>query len=220
MGSLYWQLNDCWPVASWSGLDYFGRYKALHYAAKKFYAPVACALFHENGQIVVNIANETMQAVSGTVKTYLCRGDFTVLEEKQLKYTVDALSSLDIGSVSDAAMTAPEDCYFCADVYNEEGAFLMRQTLLFVLPKDFAWKDPHIRAEIEDRPDGVQITLSASAFAKYVEIDFKEADVVLSDNYVDVTSQASVTVLAKTSYSAAELKDQLIIQSVYNIGRD
>ena len=220
MGSVYWQLNDCWPVASWSSLDYFGRYKALHYAAKKFYAPVACALFHEDGQIKVNIANETMQAVSGKVKTYLCRNDFTVLEEAELQYTVDALSSLDIGSVSDEAMTAPQDCYLYADVYDGEGKFLMRQTLLFALPKDFAWKEPNIRVEIKDRADGVEITVSASAFAKYVEIDFKEADVVLSDNYVDVTSTAPVTLFAKTSHNAAELANQLTVQSVYNIGRD
>ena len=220
MGSIFWQVNDCWPVASWSSLDYFGRYKALHYAAKKFYAPVACALFHEDGQIKVNIANETMQAVSGKVKTYLCRNDFTVLEEAELQYTVDALSSVDVGSVSDQAMTSPEDCYFYADLYDDAGNFLMRQTLLFTLPKDFAWKEPNIRVEIKDRADGVEITVSASAFAKYVEIDFKEADVVLSDNYVDVTSTAPVTLFAKTSHNAAELANQLTVQSVYNIGRD
>jgi len=220
MGSLYWQLNDCWPVASWSGLDYFGRYKALHYAAKKFYAPVACALFHEDGQITVNIANETMNTVSGTVKTYLCRNDFAVLQAQELPYTVDALTSLDIGSVPDAAMTSPEDCYFYADVYDAEGTFLMRQTLLFVWPKDFAWKEPRIQVEIQDHADGVQIKVSANAFAKYVEIDFKQADVVLSDNYVDVTSKAPVTVYAKTQYSAAELAEQLQVQSVYNIGKD
>jgi beta-mannosidase len=40
MGSLYWQLNDTWPVASWASLDYHGRWKALHYTARNFYAPV------------------------------------------------------------------------------------------------------------------------------------------------------------------------------------
>jgi beta-mannosidase len=40
MGSLYWQINDCWPVASWSSIDYFGRWKALHYTARRIFAPV------------------------------------------------------------------------------------------------------------------------------------------------------------------------------------
>src|SRR4029079_14506853 len=43
-GTLYWQLNDCWPVASWSSVDYFGRWKALHYAARRFYAPLLLSI--------------------------------------------------------------------------------------------------------------------------------------------------------------------------------
>jgi beta-galactosidase/beta-glucuronidase len=43
-GTVYWQTNDCWPVASWSSLDYFGRWKALHYAARRFYAPVLLSI--------------------------------------------------------------------------------------------------------------------------------------------------------------------------------
>lgn len=219
MGSLYWQLNDCWPAASWSGLDYYGRYKALHYAAKKFYAPVACALFRENDHITVNIANETMERVSGTVKTYLCRNDFTVLAQQELNYTVEPLSSLDIGAVAENAITAPEECYFYADLFDAEGKFLMRQTLLFVPPKDFAWAEPGVRVEISDCDGGVEIAVSANAFAKYVEIDFSDADVVLSDNYVDVTGPAPVMLHAKTDLTAAQLAKQLQVQSVYNIGR-
>lgn len=49
MGSLYWQINDCWPVASWSSIDYFGRWKALHYYAKRFYAQILFAPRLENG---------------------------------------------------------------------------------------------------------------------------------------------------------------------------
>ena len=67
MGSIYWQFNDCWPVASWSSVDSFGRYKALHYAARKFYAPVAMGLFLERGKLVVNLSNETRAPFRGSV---------------------------------------------------------------------------------------------------------------------------------------------------------
>lgn len=218
MGSLYWQLNDCWPVASWSSVDYYGRYKALHYAAKKFYAPLACALFYEDNKIMVNVANETRSEKSGCVKLCLCRSDFTVLDQKEISFTVEELSSTDIGFIKDTAVDNIYDCYFYADMYDEEGKFLVRQSLLFVPPKHFEWKDPNVKAEICDIPEGVEITLTAENFARYVEVDFEEADVILSDNYIDITSNEPVKLRAKTKYSAEALQKQLILQSVYDIG--
>ena len=54
LGSLYWQLDDCWPVASWSGIDYYGRWKALHFYARRFFAPVLVVVRHEAGELVVH----------------------------------------------------------------------------------------------------------------------------------------------------------------------
>lgn len=217
MGSLYWQLNDCWPVASWSSVDYYGRYKALHYAARKFYAPLACALFYEDNKIVVNIANETRSKKAGSVKLYLCRADFTVLEQKEIPFIVEKLSSTDIGFMSDDALDNIYDCYFYADMYDADGNFVMRQSLLFVPPKYFEWQNPNVKAEIHDIPEGVEIILTADCFARYVEVDFEEADVVLSDNYVDITSNKPVKLTAKTEYTAEEFTKQLKLQSVYEI---
>lgn len=218
MGSLYWQLNDCWPAISWSSLDYFGRYKALHYAAKKFYAPVLCSLFYEEHKIVLNIANETRKEIRGVVKTRLCRNDFTILAQQEIPYCVDALSSLDIGAVSDQEVDNEYNCYFYADLYDENGNFVMRQTLLFTKAKNFGFCEPNVTADIQDSEGGVTITLIADCFAKHVEVEFAEADVVLSDNYVDITSKEPVVLTAKTSYKAEELRKQLTIQSVYDIG--
>lgn len=218
MGAVYWQFNDCWPAASWSSVDYYGRYKALHYAAKKFFAPVECALFHEDNQIVVNLANETRDNVSGTVKVYICRNDFTVLDEKEIAFQVEPLSSTDIGAISDKAVDNIYDCYLYADLYDEAGKFIMRQTLLFAPPKHYEWKNPNVVAEIQNIEGGVEITLSADCYARYVEVDFEEVDVVLSDNYVDITSAEPVKLVAKTEFTAEELRKQLKLQSVYNIG--
>lgn len=61
MGTLYWQLNDTWPVASWSSLDYGGNWKALHYAARRFFQPVSvCAIPSEDGKSVrFSMVNDT-----------------------------------------------------------------------------------------------------------------------------------------------------------------
>lgn len=60
MGSLYWQINDNWPVASWASIDYYGRWKALHYMAAKFYAPVAVSIQKTQDSISVWLENETL----------------------------------------------------------------------------------------------------------------------------------------------------------------
>src|SRR5579884_4117786 len=58
MGSLYWQLDDCWPVASWSSIDYYGRWKALQYAARRFFAPVLVSPADENGNLRVYLVSD------------------------------------------------------------------------------------------------------------------------------------------------------------------
>ena len=71
MGTLYWQINDNWPVASWSSIDYFGRWKALHYMAKKFYGPQAVSMCMDGDTMQVYLANESMEAQSYQVVFYV-----------------------------------------------------------------------------------------------------------------------------------------------------
>lgn len=216
MGSTYWQFNDCWPVASWASIDYFGRWKALHYAAKRFYAPVAMGLFLENGTLTVNIANETRQAFRGAVRLYLCRGDRTVLDEQRCEVTVEALSSLDVlRRKVDAADVY--DTYLYADLYDASGNFLTRRTQLLVPPKHFSWRKPTVTVTAEDIPGGVAFRVSADVFAKNVYLDFRDRDLVLSDNYFDLTAPKAYTVTAQTQASAAELLPQLTVKTVYDI---
>lgn len=218
MGAIYWQLNDCWPVASWSSVDYYGRYKALHYAAKKFFAPLLCALFYDDHKIVINIANEARKSAKGIVKTYLCRSDFSVIETKDFTYDVEELSTTDIGVLSDKKVEDIYDNYLFAELYDEAGNLVMSQTLLFAPAKYVKWQKPEITAEITDCEGGVTITLSSNCFAKCVEVEFEKVDVVLSDNYVDITKEEPIQLFASTTYKAAELKKQLHLQSVYDIG--
>jgi beta-mannosidase len=66
-GTLIWQLNDCWPVASWSSLDYFGRWKALHYAAKRFYAPVLLSIEDKGDLMNVYVTSDLTEPWGGSV---------------------------------------------------------------------------------------------------------------------------------------------------------
>ena len=216
MGSIYWQFNDCWPVASWSSVDSLGRYKALHYAAKKFYAPVAMGLFLEKGRLAVNISNETMADFRGHIQLSLCRSDLTVLDQVRAEAALEALTAKDVFSYK-VPESDPYETYLYVDLYDGAGNFLMRQTELLVPAKHFSWLPPHLDFQFTDAEGGVEIAVTSDVFTKGVAIDFDSFDCVLSDNFFDLTDGRPYRVTARTDRSAAQLRDHLLYKTVNGI---
>ena len=197
MGTLYWQLNDCWPVASWSSVDSNGRFKALHYEAKRFYEPVhiscvetgeytkrkditdeRCFGYETKGQIFVN--NDTLQDVEGVVEWQLCSKTGEVLQSGSEPLTVKALSYASLEEM-DFHKTAMRDNYL-AFSYMVGGKVVSSGTVLFTKPKHFHFVDPKITLTVGDG----YIDVTADAFAKYVYISNDNDDLVLSDNFFDM----------------------------------
>lgn len=218
MGSIYWQFNDCWPVASWSSVDYYGRYKALHYAAKKFYAPVAMGLFLEDGRLTVNVSNETMNEFQGHVRLGLCQADMRELDGTVQDICVRPLSSADVLAYG-LPDGDPYSRYLYADLYDKAGRFILRQTELLVPPKHFQWQDPHIHLAFSQETGGVAIAVSASAFAKGVCIDFDGFDCTLSDNFFSLATPDAYHITARTVRSPQELQEHVTVKSLYDASR-
>ncbi len=218
MGSLYWQLNDCAPVASWASLDYYGRYKALHYASRRFYAPVALGLFVDGNTLRVNLANEQLKGFSGKLSVKLCRNDLSVIEEETREVSADALASRYVFTKT----YTPEDIYsnyLSVTLYGEDGSKVFQKTALFVKPKYFAFLKPQIAVAFEKTDDHTaKATVKSDVFAMRVCLDFADFDCVLSDNFFDISEAGEYTVTFSTDRSVQELCDSLQTKSVYDIG--
>ena len=93
MGTIFWQLNDCWPVASWSSIDYYGRWKALQYYARRFYAPILVSPHVEDGALKVYIVSDKTKTQSATLRVRLMDFDGKVLLEETNTVNVEPLSS-------------------------------------------------------------------------------------------------------------------------------
>ena len=231
MGAIYWQLNDCWPVISWSSIDYYGRWKALHYYAKRFFAPVLLSCAEEgwmskeanmNRQhfafeksIWLNVANETLEEQTVTVKWSArnAKGEVISTEglpcEQTASVCVPPLSTVWLDKV-----LLPEIDVFSEYVSYEafrDGVRISGGTVIFSYPKYFRYADPRLTVRREERENGTWIGVSACAYARSVEIQNTEEDLVLSDNYFDLNGgEKWVKVLRGEA-------ENLRVRSVYDI---
>ena len=198
MGTLIWQLNDCWPVTSWASIDYYGRWKALHYYEKRFFAPVLISC-EEEGTLTqdpnvnaepyplkksarLNVSNETREEFRGLVRWSLRRPDASVIREGSCAVTVPALSAVWLEKM-DFSDQDTRGCYFAYSLEDEAGCPAGSGTVLFCAPKHFRFEDPKLKA----RAEGDLVTVTAQAYARSVEIQCGP-DTVLEDNFFDMNA--------------------------------
>ncbi len=222
MGAVIWQLNDCWPVASWAGIDCFGRWKALQYYARRFFAPVLISC-HEEGLINqegvsvntecidpkktarLNVSNETMTAFTGRACWALRRPDASVIEEGSFDVEVPALTAVWLPEQDFTRYDAYE-CFYSYRLADSSGRTVGEGSVLFCPPKHFCFADPRLAARLE----GDEIVVTAEAYARSVEIQCG-ADVVLEDNFFDMAGgRRRIKILR------GEVKE-VSVRSVYDI---
>ena len=198
MGAVYWQINDCWPVASWAGIDSSGRWKALQYRARHFFAPVAVSLRREEKGYSVHVANERREPFRGTAAC-------TVRDEKGgavRKLTLDvrcpALSSVNAGAVlpADGKEMKIVQCV----LRDEAGSTVSECEELYTLPKYFPFEKPEIRITCR----GNSITLETDTFCTGVEL--QAGDARFSDNWVTLYPGEKKELTSDRELRAEELR--------------
>lgn len=224
MGSLYWQLNDCWPVASWASIDYYGRWKALHYGARRFYAPLAvsaCEREELSPHITYYAHNDTLAARRVTLEVSLIDRDLHVVWETSEQYDIPALQAVPCLPVDFTPYLEQGDkrTLFARCRLFEDGAQVGEEVTLFVKPKHFQYRAPHYTARVRDEGDCFAVQVQADCFCQYAELSFTALDAVFSDNFFHITSPQGVTVtVAKDALpqgvTAGGLEGQLTVRSV------
>lgn len=223
MGALYWQLNDNWPVASWSSIDYYGRYKALHYMAKKFFAPVAGSVEMENTTVCAWVANETRKTAERRVIVSLKTLDFDVLDVVEQTICIKPLSSKmaikkDYGDLTKQLKT---DC-FVEVLFMDGEEILSKEVETFVPYKHINLQEALIEVEVIDQGDQFEMKLASETFAPFVKVGFTNTDALFSDNYVMITSDEVVSIIVKKEdiaggyISCIDCMNDLVISSLYD----
>ncbi len=217
MGALFWQLNDCWPVASWSSIDYFGRWKALQYYAHRFYGDLLVSPFAHDGVIDVYVVSDRLKAVSGQVRTRLLDFKGKVLFEKTEDVQVPAQSSavyLNLKQNELLGDADPERVVLAIE-FKVAGETVSRNELFFDRMRNLALPlKPAIQFNVGRSGSDYTITLRTPVLARNVYLSFGDLDVVLGDNYFDLLPREEITLLLKTAATLEQLQQALKVVSL------
>ena len=187
MGALYWQLNDNWPVASWSSIDYYGNWKQLHYHAKRFFAPVIAAAIRRTPETVeIRMSSDLQKEVNGELKLEVRRITGEIRSESKIAVELAANSAaiLETFPVSELSDTPAED-FLYLEFHGESGSTPIHYVNECFLAKykEYQLAEPGIRSQIYRDEEGLMhLALSSSKAAFYVFAEFKGIQSVFSDN--------------------------------------
>jgi len=215
MGSLYWQLNDVWPGPSWSSLDYFGRWKALQYHAKRFYAPVDIVPIRRDGRTSLYLVSDRTTPFKATVRTHIMDMAGKSLSETSQTVDATALASTKLGEYTDAALLhggRAANTVASFDVI-EDGRVVAHHLLYFGVAKTLALpRQPGLHAEWRD--EGKTLRISSKQLARGVWIDFGKLDANLSGNAFDLLPGEHIDIAVDSTADLASLKAALKLTSL------
>jgi beta-mannosidase len=223
MGTLYWQLNDIWPVTSWASIDYSGRYKGLQYAAKRFYNPILLSC-EEIGELQTRrfinmekgvysteksaclcVTNDTLHTVNGKVKWEICDEKSNVLQSGEEEISVAPLSVKRLEKMLFEELDVKtQHLHYALWV---DGKLYSEGSALFVAPKYHHFENPALRYQIQ----GDEVVIYSEAYAKHVQIEGVDGDLIFDDNFFDMEKgEKHVRILSGKA-------EKLILRSVYDI---
>lgn len=198
-GTLTWQLNDCWPVASWSSIDYMGRWKALQYRFRESYANVAIAVHqNEDNAIDCYLINDALEDVKGEWKVKIMDMYGENLQELCSKTVIAKTNqSQKISTITpaDAKGVSLNDAIVCIQ-FVVDGKVLAQKVTFFVKPKSLNLAKSDIQQEVKMFEDHFELTLSSPTFQYGVQIvETSGKQVKYSDNYFNLLPNEKKTIV-------------------------
>jgi beta-mannosidase len=220
-GTLYWQLNDCWPVASWASIDYFGRWKALHYAARRFYAPVHLSAEEERHQVGMHVTNDLRKPFRGTVVWSLqTLGGLKLSEGREnVEAAAEAntpVARLDFSEFLDGDLS--REAWLVFELRDATGARQALEAVPFAPFKHLKLENPRLTAQLNSAHQRCRITISAQRAAAFVHVRLRGIDTVFSDNFFHLPAggECVVTCAKPSGHKMEDLRYRLRVTSLWD----
>jgi beta-mannosidase len=218
MGSLYWQLDDCWPVASWSGIDYFGRWKALHFYARRFYSDTLISPHVEDGRVEFYVVSDRTQAEPSELRATLADFNGRTLWEKRQSVTVAPLASRSyLGVPVEELLRGREASKVFLHCELMSGGRVVSANNLFFKPyRELSIPAPRVTTNVTREGVRLFVTLKSDTLARAVYLSAEGLEGTFSDNYFDLLPDAETRVefRAPRATSPNDLRAKLRVRTL------
>ena len=218
MGTLFWQHNDCWPVASWASRDYYGRWKAQHYYVRKAYDDILISPVVEGDDLKVYAVSDRLENTSGRLQLQVCQFDGTVVHHWDKSVGISGNDSRVCFSAPLAKLLEGADrgtVYVRVD-YTDKSGRVYHNNYCLGKQKDMDYPKVDLQTEVRSIEGGYEVTVSADKFARAVCLSVADNESVYSDNYFDVQPKSSVQVQVRTRLSAEAFNGSLRLTCLNN----
>lgn len=218
MGTLFWQHNDCWPVASWASRDYYGRWKAQHYYVRKAYDDILISSVVEGDDLKVYAVSDRLENTSGQLQLQVCQFDGTVVHHWGKSVGISGNDSRVCFSAPLAKLLEGADrgtVYVRVD-YTDKSGRVYHNNYCLGKQKDMDYPKVDLQTEVRSIEGGYEVTVSADKFARAVCLSVADNESVYSDNYFDVQPKSSVQVQVRTRLSAEAFNGSLRLTCLNN----
>ncbi len=218
MGTLFWQHNDCWPVASWASRDYYGRWKAQHYYVRKAYDDILISSVVEEDDLKVYAVSDRLENTSGRLQLQVCQFDGTVVHHWGKSVGISGNDSRVCFSAPLAKLLegANRGTVYVRVDYTDKSGRVYHNNYCLGKQKDMDYPKVDLQTEVRSIEGGYEVTVSADKFARAVCLSVADNESVYSDNYFDVQPKSSVQVQVRTRLSAEAFNGSLRLTCLNN----
>jgi len=205
MGTLYWQFNDCWPGVSWSGMDYYGRWKALQYFVKKAYSDILVTVTEKNKTLETFVVSDVQKTTKAKLCIFLSDFNGKKIWQKDTLITIQPLSSSCCFTIPVASIikdtSANNKLFFAARLYIADS--LASQAVHYFVPyKLLKLPKANIKRSLKISDNKIELSLSSKTLAKNVYVSLDDKYLKLSDNYFDILPGDEVKIHSEESISS------------------
>ena len=221
MGSLYWQINDCWPAASWSSLDWYGHWKMVQYAAARAFAEVIVSPFAEEGRVTFRVVSDRTAALDVELVLTAMTPDGRTLGQMRHPVHVAADGVTDGAIVELAELGACEELhrFFVVAELREKGSVIARNCFYPVSPNRYEYTAAEPEITVSEVNGGVLLTLRSPVLVRGLWLETDDEQTVFADNALTLLPGQPLTVRVETSLSAHALRRALRWHSVNDLMR-